>query len=226
MPPGGSPFPGVFHFRLRMRPPSTTVQRHPDLVAFNKPYGVVCQFSRHESHPSLADFIPVPGIYPAGRLDTDSEGLLILTSDGALQHRISSPKHKLPKRYLVQVEGMADDAAIGALRNGVELADGRTLPCRCEAVPEPLDLWPRNPPIRVRRDKPTSWLAIELMEGRNRQVRRMTAHVGYPTLRLIRLGIGALRLESLRPGQWRPARREELGIPAATGPTPARRARR
>lgn len=209
-----------------MRPPPATSRRHPELVAFNKPYGVVCQFSRHDSHPSLADFVPVPDIYPAGRLDTDSEGLLILTSDGALQHRISSPRHKLVKRYLVQVEGAPDEAALRSLRSGVALADGRTLPCRCEVIAEPPDLWPRNPPIRFRRDKPTIWLAIGLAEGRNRQVRRMTAHVGYPTLRLIRVGIGALGLGSLLPGQWRPIRREELGMPANPVPPPARAFRR
>jgi 23S rRNA pseudouridine2457 synthase len=177
----------------------------PRLILLNKPYGVLCQFSGGEGRPTLKDFVPVPGVYPAGRLDTDSEGLLLLTDDGALQHRIADPRHKLPKTYLVQVEGEPDEAALEALRCGVELADGRTLPCEARAVGEPGWLWPRDPPVRFRKSVPTAWIEIVLREGRNRQVRRMTASVGLPTLRLVRLAIGPWGLDGLAPGQWRDA---------------------
>ncbi len=173
------------------------------VLLFNKPYGVICQFSRDGSHPTLADYIALPGVYPAGRLDTDSEGLLVLTDDGQMQHRITDPKHKLPKTYWVQVEGVPDDAALERLRNGVELNDGMTLPAEVQQIAEPGNLWPRDPPIRVRKNIPASWIELSLREGKNRQVRRMTAAVGLPTLRLIRYRIGEWTLDGLEPGKWR-----------------------
>jgi 23S rRNA pseudouridine2457 synthase len=173
------------------------------ILLFNKPYGVICQFSRDGLHPTLADHIAVPGVYPAGRLDTDSEGLLLLTDDGKLQHRITDPKHKLPKTYRVQVEGVPDEVALERLRRGVQLNDGMTLPAEARLIEEPAGLWPRNPPVRFRRAIPTSWIALTIREGRNRQVRRMTAAVGFPTLRLIRYAIGGWTLDGIAPGQWR-----------------------
>ncbi|MDD4979184.1 MAG: rRNA large subunit pseudouridine synthase E [Gallionella sp.] len=173
------------------------------ILLFNKPYGVICQFSRDGLHPTLADYIPVPEFYPAGRLDTDSEGLLVLTDDGVLQHRITDPKHKLPKTYWVQVEGEVTEAALQCLRVGVELKDGKTLPAEANRIEEPAQLWQRDPPIRVRKAIPTNWIALTIREGRNRQVRRMTAAVGLPTLRLIRYRIGDWSLDDLTTGQWR-----------------------
>ncbi|MEQ1917331.1 MAG: rRNA large subunit pseudouridine synthase E [Gallionella sp.] len=173
------------------------------ILLFNKPYGVICQFSRDGLHPTLADYIPVPEFYPAGRLDTDSEGLLVLTDDGVLQHRITDPQHKLPKTYWVQVEGVVSEAALQCLRSGVELKDGKTLPAEAICIAEPAQLWQRDPPIRVRKAIPTSWIALTIREGRNRQVRRMTAAVGLPTLRLIRYRIGDWSLDDLTTGQWR-----------------------
>ena len=173
------------------------------ILLFNKPYGVICQFSRDGLHPTLADYIPVPEFYPAGRLDTDSEGLLVLTDDGVLQHRITDPKHKLPKTYWVQVEGVVTEAALQCLRSGVELKDGKTLPAEAICIEEPAQLWQRDPPIRVRKAIPTNWIALTIREGRNRQVRRMTAAVGLPTLRLIRYRIGDWSLDDLTTGQWR-----------------------
>jgi len=173
------------------------------ILLFNKPYGVICQFSRDGMHPTLADYIAVPGVYPAGRLDTDSEGLLLLTDNGRLQHSITDPKHKLPKSYWVQVEGMPDEAALNRLGKGVLLRDGMTLPAQVQVMEEPSGLWPRNPPIRTRRNIPTAWLELSIREGRNRQVRRMTAVIGFPTLRLIRHRIGEWELGDLAPGQWR-----------------------
>ncbi|MCG6932535.1 MAG: pseudouridine synthase [Gallionella sp.] len=173
------------------------------ILLFNKPFGVICQFSRDGMHPTLADYIPLPDFYPAGRLDTDSEGLLVLTDDGRLQHRITDPKHKLPKTYWVQVEGSADDAALEILRNGVQLPDFRTQPAEASLMNEPANLWPRNPPIRERKSIPTSWITLTIREGKNRQVRRMTAAVGLPTLRLIRCRIGEWTLDGLQPGKWR-----------------------
>ncbi len=172
------------------------------LILFNKPYGVVCQFSADGLHTTLKEFISIPNIYPAGRLDTDSEGLLILTDDGKLQQRISDPQHKWPKTYWVQVEGIPDQAALDLLEQGVDLGDCITRPAQARLIAEPAGLWPRDPPIRRRQDKPTQWLELTLREGKNRQVRRMTAKSGFPTLRLIRYAVGAYTLHTLVPGAW------------------------
>ena len=173
------------------------------LIALNKPYGVLCQFTDQAGRRTLADYVTQKGVYAAGRLDQDSEGLLLLTDDGALAHRLTDPKHKQPKTYLVQVDGAITDAAIAALRRGVVLKDGPTLPAAAEHAAEPDWLWPRDPPVRFRQAIPTSWLRLTLREGRNRQVRRMTAAVGFPTLRLIRERIGPHALDDLAPGEWR-----------------------
>jgi 23S rRNA pseudouridine2457 synthase len=172
------------------------------ILLFNKPYGVICQFGRDGMHPTLEDYIALPDFYPAGRLDTDSEGLLLLTDDGKLQHRITDPKHKLPKTYWVQVEGVPDEAALQRLRNGVKLNDFTTQPADVRLMDEPADLWQRDPPVRFRKNIPTSWLALAIREGKNRQVRRMTAAVGFPTLRLIRYAIGDWTLDGIAPGKW------------------------
>jgi 23S rRNA pseudouridine2457 synthase len=175
------------------------------LILFNKPYGVLCQFSGDGSaRPTLGRFIRTPDVYPAGRLDLDSEGLLLLTDDGALQARIADPKHKLPKTYLVQVEGDAAEPALAALRRGVELKDGRTRPAGAERI-DPPELWPRDPPVRFRKTVPDCWIRLTITEGRNRQVRRMTAAVGHPTLRLVRWRIGDWTLDGLAPGESRTA---------------------
>ena len=172
------------------------------IILFNKPYNVLCQFTGTD-RPTLADYIDVKDVYPAGRLDTDSEGLLVLTDDGRLQNRISHPHHKLPKTYLAQVEGIPDTQALERLAHGVKLNDGMTLPAAARAVPTPEWLWPRDPPIRFRKRVPDSWLELKLVEGRNRQVRRMTAAVGHPTLRLIRWAVGDWDLRRLKPGEYR-----------------------
>jgi 23S rRNA pseudouridine2457 synthase len=175
------------------------------LILFNKPYGVLSQFTDHGSEgarATLSDHIDIPGVYPAGRLDRDSEGLLLLTDDGRLQARIAEPKHKMPKSYLVQVEGNIGEDALGQLRNGVRLKDGMTMPAEAERIADP-ELWPRNPPVRYRKSVPDCWIKLTIREGRNRQVRRMTAAVGFPTLRLVRWSIGDLTLEGLAPGEWR-----------------------
>jgi 23S rRNA pseudouridine2457 synthase len=172
------------------------------LIALNKPYGTLCQFSAAPGRATLADLVPVPGVYPAGRLDADSEGLILLTDDGVLQARIADPRHKLDKVYWVQVEGEPDAAALAALRSGVDLPDGRTRPARARRIAEPR-IGPRDPPVRYRKSIPTSWLELVLREGRNRQVRRMTARVGFPTLRLVRVRIGPWSLDDLAPGAWR-----------------------
>jgi 23S rRNA pseudouridine2457 synthase len=173
------------------------------LILFNKPYGVICQFTPESDHTSLKDFIPLPGFYPAGRLDADSEGLVLLTDDGGLQHRISNPRFKLPKTYWVQVEGEPDEAALNKLRQGVVLNDFRTRPARACLMNEPDNLWLRTPPIRYRKNIATTWISLILNEGKNRQVRRMTAAVLFPTLRLIRYAIGKYTLQGLAPGEWR-----------------------
>lgn len=178
------------------------------LILFNKPYGVLSQFTPADGHPGLGDYIPVPGVYAAGRLDRDSEGLLILTDDGRLQHALTDPRRHKRKTYWVQVEGVPSAQAIARLRQGVDLGDFRTRPARVRVIPEPEGLWPRNPPIRERRSIPTTWLEIILTEGKNRQIRRMTAKVGHPTLRLIRWAIDRWTLEGLAPGQWRVVRNE------------------
>jgi 23S rRNA pseudouridine2457 synthase len=178
------------------------------LIALNKPFGVICKFSPEPGRRTLADFVPVAGVYPAGRLDTDSEGLVLLTDDGALQARIAHPRHKLAKIYWAQVEGIPTETALTALRDGVDLGDFVTAPAGARLIDEPAELWPRDPPIRFRAKIPTSWLELTLHEGKNRQVRRMTARVGFPTLRLVRAAIGNVVLGDLRPGQWRELRAE------------------
>ena len=172
------------------------------LLCFNKPYGVLSQFTPEGRWRGLREFIDVPDVYVAGRLDADSEGLLLLTSDGKLQARIADPRFKMEKTYWVQLEGVPDDAALNALRSGVQLNDGLTLPARAQRMPEPPALWPRVPPIRVRQTQPTSWLELVIREGRNRQVRRMTAAMGFPTLRLIRAAVGPFSIDGLAPGSW------------------------
>jgi 23S rRNA pseudouridine2457 synthase len=174
------------------------------LILFNKPAQVMCQFSPHPTRPTLSDYLTIPGIYPAGRLDADSEGLLLLTDDGKLQHAISHPDHKQSKTYLAQVEGTPDQQALQTLREPMDLGDFVTQKCEVKQIYEPDWLWPRTPPIRTRQATPTSWLAITLSEGKNRQVRRMTGAVQLPTLRLVRIAIGAISLAShpLLPGEW------------------------
>ena len=186
------------------------------LIVLNKPYSVLCQFTDQAGRSTLKDYVAVPNVYAAGRLDTDSEGLLLLTDDGAIQHRIADPRHKLAKTYLVQVEGEPDEAALASLRAGLDLGDFHSLPCEARTVAEPDWLWPRDPPVRYRKSVPTSWLEIVLREGKNRQVRRMTARIGHPTLRLIRVAIGPWRLEGLLPGQWREVSADAL--PAGNSP--------
>lgn len=189
------------------------------LILFNKPYGVICQFSPSAGKPTLKDFIDIPNVYPAGRLDTDSEGLLLLTNDGGLQHQIADPRHKLPKTYWAEVEGVATESALAPLRKGVDLGDFVTKSAQvrviCVAPDAPLappELWPRTPPVRFRKNIPTSWLEIIITEGKNRQVRRMTAKIGFPTLRLIRVAIGPWRVDGLASGGWRVA---DLALSAA-----------
>ncbi len=174
----------------------------PKLILFNKPYGVLPQFTDSQNRATLARYIPFPDIYPAGRLDKDSEGLLLLTDEGALQHRISDPHYKLPKTYWVQIEGLPEEAALARLRQGIFIQGRKTRPAQARLMAEPR-IWQRDPPIRVRKRIPTCWLELQIAEGRNRQVRHMTAAIGHPTLRLIRYAIGGWTLDGLLPGQWR-----------------------
>ncbi|MEZ5476256.1 MAG: pseudouridine synthase [Thiolinea sp.] len=173
------------------------------VVLFNKPFNVLSQFTDGEGRQTLADFIDLPGVYPAGRLDRDSEGLLVLTDSGALQHRIANPRHKMSKTYWVQVEGVPDDSDLQPLRAGLMLKDGMTLPARVNRMDAPAGLWLRDPPIRVRQTVADCWLELSIREGRNRQVRRMTAAIGFPTLRLIRYRVGSWTLDGLDSGEWR-----------------------
>ncbi|MBJ6123045.1 pseudouridine synthase [Sphingomonas mollis] len=194
------------------------------LILFNKPYGVLTQFTDRGTvspRPTLSDFIDLPGVYPAGRLDLDSEGLLLLTDDGRMQARIADPKFKMPKTYLVQVEGNPDESHLAMLRGGVDLKDGRTRPARVERIDTP-DLWPRDPPVRFRKTVPDGWLRLTIEEGRNRQVRRMTAAVGLPTLRLVRWRIGDWTLDDLAPGIWREATPSPRGSPPPPRTAPRR----
>lgn len=184
--------------------PRRSIPGYPEVILFNKPFGVLCQFSPDGSgKPTLGGYMSIPDVYPAGRLDADSEGLVVLTADGALQARITSPDRKLPKVYWVEVEGTPDDRQLAALASGVELSDGVTAPAEARGMPEPEGIWPRDPPIRWRKTIPTSWLLITVTEGRNRQVRRMTAAVGLPTLRLVRYSVGPYTLDGIAPGHWR-----------------------
>ena len=186
-------------------------------LILNKPYGVLCQFTDAEGRATLKDLVPVTGVYAAGRLDRDSEGLVVLTDDGSLQAAIANPRNSVEKGYWVQVEGTPSAASLEAFRAGLALPDGRTRPAKIRSIEEPAGLWPRTPPIRFRREIPTAWLEVGLSEGRNRQVRRMTAAIGLPTLRLIRFRVGPWRLDELAPGEWR-----EVRVPAAHELPPAK----
>lgn len=202
------------HHRGRRR---STDRKNPTtsaaaLLLFNKPFGVLCQFTDADQRQTLAEYLKAPGYYPAGRLDRDSEGLLLLTNDGALQQQISNPRFKLTKTYLVQVDGEIDEQALAALNNGITLKDGPAIAINAKKVACPEALWPREPPVRFRKNLPTSWLELGLREGRNRQVRRMTANVGFPTLRLIRTSIGNLSVWPIAPGEHRYANADELQL--------------
>lgn len=203
------------------KPTSEKKSRRPVLILFNKPFQVLCQFTDKEGRATLADYIPVSDVYAAGRLDYDSEGLVVLTNVGYLQHLIAEPRHKMVKTYLVQVEGVPDEEALGKLRNGVLLNDGMTKPAQVKFIGDDADVWPRVPPIRYRKSIPATWIKITIIEGRNRQVRRMTAAVGHPALRLIRVRVGEWDLGKLKPGEWK-----EDPFPAVERPGAARPRRR
>lgn len=210
--------------KLALRGSTGQVCAMVKVVLLNKPWGVLTQFRDADGRPTLAEFVQDAGLYPAGRLDRDSEGLVVLTDDGRLQARISQPQHKTAKTYFVQVEGIPDQAALGALRVGVALRDGTTRPAEVEAVAEPDWLWPRDPPVRLRKTVPDRWIRVTISEGRNRQVRRMTAAVGHPTLRLIRWSVGAWTLDGLALGECRSLDAGEIAQ-AALGPAASARRR-
>lgn len=188
------------HKPIKQKPRVTAAERK--VLVFNKPYDTLSQFTDGDGRKTLADYIPVKDVYAAGRLDRDSEGLMVLTNDGILQAKLTQPSSKSPKTYWVQVDGAPSEQDLDQLRRGVELKDGMTLPALVEIIEEP-EVWARNPPVRFRANIPTTWLAITITEGRNRQVRRMTAHIGYPTLRLIRYAMGGINLADLQPGEWK-----------------------
>ena len=209
---------------LQPAAPHSTPPETPRLLCFNKPYGVLSQFTDEGRWQGLKHWLEVPGVYVAGRLDADSEGLLLLTNHGPLQARIADPRFKMEKTYWVQVEGIPDEAALQRLRTGVELKDGMTLPAKARLLPSAPALWERDPPIRVRQNIPDSWIELIIREGKNRQVRRMTAAVGHPTLRLVRAAIGPYSIEQLQPGQWCDVTPPEL--PASAGSSKSGAARK